>query len=333
MDKDKFKWTEELVLILQKRYRIDGPTKLAKWMGTTRMSVSLKAKRLGLVPPTNRRPSNWTPARIAELQQRYEKESAENMAREWNVAKQTIHVKARSLGLHTNAGVVAGGQKKAENCKTCDIHYFDKWTSNMAYILGFLFADGSITKRLGDVVVGLAISDREVVDHIKKELKSTRRLYIADGDRGRDGYNREDAVYLYLGSSVLVRRLMGLGMMPRKTYRDDPFPDVPDDMMPHFIRGYFDGDGTVFVREDGGCSVGFVGSPKFIIGLSKSLVRLSKMNPHRVFIEGDETKCGRVKWSAEQDVIAFHDFAYPQAFSFCLRRKKKVLVDWLAGRQ
>lgn len=330
------KWTNAAVEIIKNRYTTDGAVRLAKELGTTANAVTAKARRLGIDPTRKKPPKNfqWNETMLSILKNRYVEEGAEAIAAELNLCVSTVQHKAGELGLHTNAGHVRWGLKRASESKTVDIHYFDEWSPNMAYILGFLFADGCISKRLTDIRILIARKDEEILDFIKQELKSKQRIYRKEGGIDKRGSVIQPQSGLVISSTILVRAAMRLGLMPRKTYRDDPFPNVPDEMVSHFIRGYLDGDGCICPHQNGrswSCSISFTGSCKFINGLRNKLTKLAGMRTHPLqFREGKGTDWACVTWSALEDLYLFRNFAYPAGFSFCLKRKKKRLDEWLS---
>lgn len=330
-------WTKEKLEVLGHRYKADGPAKLAEVFGTSVVAVKLKASRLGLARKRNWSGFEWTEEMVTAFKERYVQEGAAKLSKEFGCHFSTLHKKAAELGLHTKAGRIDAGKIRSENRKTLNVHYFDQWTPNMAYVLGFLFADGSISKRQCDVVIGLAVKDENVLDFIKKETKSQRPIYRFAANRGKDKWKRQEASYLYLSSKILVQKAMELGLKPRKTYNDDPFPNVPDEMFPHFIRGYFDGDGTVFIALDKrwkseSCRIGFIGSPRFIMGIRDGLVRLAGMRHKSTHLEKEKTTVSRVLWSHPDDLRKFYSFVYPDGFGFCLERKRGKLLAWLESK-
>lgn len=264
----------------------------------------------------------WTDDTIAMLHARYIHEGAHLLAQELGVKPYVIQNKAGLLGLHTKVGYARVGAERAANNKSYDLTYFDIWTPNMAYILGFLFADGNISKNLGSVSVNLVASDRCVLDFIHSELKCVIPV------RTKSGYGRDKPqASIGIHSKIIARRLVKLGMKPRKTYNDDPFPEVPDSMMPHFIRGDFDGDGCA--RR----SVSFIGSHKFIVGIRDALVRLAGMTESSIHLcEGKTATTATVEWSQKRDVEKFRRFIYPSNDYFCLLRKRDKVDASLAMR-
>ena len=328
-----FRWTKDNERIVKERYVRDGPKKLAELLGTTPVSVVAKAKRLKVRPERETRPYEWTEEMLTAIKELYPTATRQELIDKIGLPYHAIQTKARKLGLRNVMRTVFSGRSKSLNNTSCDIRFFDTWTPDMAYVLGFLFADGSINKRQTDVVIGLAIKDKVILKFIREAMKSTRKFWYREGHTDENGHKHQKSVYLTVGSKIIVNRLMELGMMPRKTYRDDPFPNVPDDMLPHFVRGYFDGDGTYKGANSGWVVTGFIGSPQFIIGLRDSLVRVAGMPCNVVKLEGDETPYARVSWGAVEDLRKFRAFIYPDGYSFCLERKKKVIDDWISENE
>jgi hypothetical protein len=146
-----------------------------------------------------------------------------------------------------------------------EISFFSTWSEEMAYVLGLLFADGSIKKTRGvfrGVTILLKRNDEQVLHNIKALMNSERPVLIV-----RNGY----AVEFGISNTNLTNKLIELGMKSRKTY-DCDFPYIPQEYVSHFARGYFDGDGHVSIRVPTGrvretVSARVVGTRSFLTGL------------------------------------------------------------------
>lgn len=101
-----------------------------------------------------------------------------------------------------------------------------------AYLLGLLMADGSI--RGNQVRLKLQKKDVMLLEQIRTLLCLTRPL-------SQDGASQ----MLYFSSKQIGFALMNYGMRRNKTTRLSSLPPIPAEMMPHFVRGFFDGDGTI----------------------------------------------------------------------------------------
>jgi hypothetical protein len=115
-------------------------------------------------------------------------------------------------------------------------------TEEKAYWLGFLYADGSITDHRC-VSVHLAEKDE---NHLEKFSN-----FIYGCNRIRD-YLTEDGrriVYLHVYNKQLSSRLIELGCVPNKTFVLK-FPEwLEENLVSHFVRGYFDGDGSIGIYD------------------------------------------------------------------------------------
>ncbi len=119
--------------------------------------------------------------------------------------------------------------------------FFDEWSSEMAYVLGFIFAAGSIFKnKRGGEYLDLTSTDKEIITKIRKVLNSRHKIgiYRPKNSKHKPRYR------LQIGSKYLLRKLKELGVTPRKSLTMQ-FPSVPKTFLGDFVRGYFDGDGGV----------------------------------------------------------------------------------------
>ena len=128
-----------------------------------------------------------------------------------------------------------------------DEHYFDKIdTPNKAYILGFLYADGYNNDINHTIVLTLHEKDRDILEKIRKELKCEKPLYHISSINKNDGKPRE-LESLILASKHMSETIKKWGLVPNKTFTLS-FPEfLPDELISHFIRGYFDGDGCAWI--------------------------------------------------------------------------------------
>lgn len=113
----------------------------------------------------------------------------------------------------------------------------------MAYVLGFIFADGSLedSPYIRGKYLRATSTDQDRIEAIKNAMSSAHTVITEK----RDG-NRRTRYVLRIGSHTLYDDLMRLGVTPRKSH-SMKFPVLPRKYFPAFVRGYFDGDGCVFI--------------------------------------------------------------------------------------
>lgn len=117
-------------------------------------------------------------------------------------------------------------------------------TEEKAYWLGFLYADGYVDEEGNTVRINLARIDKRHLEKFQQALKTK----IPIKETIKHSNNKE---YLGCYLSVTCKRmaldLVKAGCYQRKslTLKFPNFDIVPEDLMRHFIRGYFDGDGCL----------------------------------------------------------------------------------------
>lgn len=118
--------------------------------------------------------------------------------------------------------------------------FFKVWSSDMAYILGFMYADGNIveTKR-GNHYIAIYTADRPLLHSMRKSMQSTHKIAKRSSTTGCN-------YRIQIGSNTWFTDLGKLGLFPNKTKRI-VLPKIPRKFFGDFVRGYFDGDGNVWV--------------------------------------------------------------------------------------
>lgn len=108
-------------------------------------------------------------------------------------------------------------------------------TEEKAYWLGFLYADGYVSK-YNQVEVALSLKDEEHLIKLKNFVNTNTNI-IKDNYRCR----------LLFCSKELVKDLERLGCTNNKslTLQFPTEKQVPQELLRHFIRGYVDGDGCL----------------------------------------------------------------------------------------
>jgi len=187
----------------------------------------------------------------------------------------------------------------------CSINekFFDSWTHESAYVFGLLITDGSMYIKYdlsGDVsqyVLSFKSIDRYLVECINTTMSSSYKVSCFKYNECKLGMYYQ----LSITNVYICKKLISLGMVQKKS-KVVKFPDfIPDEFMPDFVRGVFDGDGCISFSEKWFQFKTFIcsGSLDFIIGLNDYL--------YRIGIEG----VIRDKYD-----VYFVNFDYPSAHKF-----------------
>lgn len=136
---------------------------------------------------------------------------------------------------------------KSKNVRNLTNHnYFDIIDTEIkAYLLGFLLADGCISKGYGvnTIVIHNSIDEYDIIKTFKEEICPENKILF------RKNKSKKDTCSIKLSSSHMVDTLINkYKIKPNKTFDFDfifPFNEIDDKYIKHFIRGFFDGDGSI----------------------------------------------------------------------------------------
>jgi len=207
--------------------------------------------------------------------------------------------------------------------------FFKNWTHNMAYILGFFIADGCVTVSKGrennPYTFNITSVDLDHLEKIKNVLESEHK--ISKKQIGKKGYQ------IQVRNQVLCNDLINLGIRPRKTYNLGPI-EIPREYFSDFVRGFFDGDGSVYiynVNKTLQIKVGFVCvSLKFLKNFNIKLceaLRISKKSIHRLQSSNGHMPQYSICFYVD-DSKKLEKFMYGNNPNLHLDRKKDVFDRW-----
>lgn len=114
-------------------------------------------------------------------------------------------------------------------------------TEQKAYWLGFLYADGYVAEKAPWTVI-LASIDHAHVEELAKELEYTGTIKTTHG-KGYD--NKKPQARLVICRKKMCDDLNQLG----RNQETMTIPNIPKPLVRHFIRGYFDGDGSIYYAK------------------------------------------------------------------------------------
>ena|SRR3989338_3065769 len=198
----------------------------------------------------------------------------------------------------------------------------------MAYLLGYFAADGCMLRNnRGAHFIEFTSTDKELLETIRDLLSSSHKISRrASPSKSRPNWN--PCYRLQIGSKSIYQDLFKLGFTAAKS-NTIGFPDIPTKLLPHFIRGYFDGDGHVVVvrrldRPSKAIQSGFTsGSKKFLITLHTKLKECAKIRGGAVrYHQGY-----RLNFSAN-DSKRLYEFIYKDSQDVFLERKRLVFEKY-----
>ena len=137
------------------------------------------------------------------------------------------------------------GPGSTRKCHELDYTYFDVIdTEKKVYWIGFIMADGNIYHKKGTASyrfsMGLKTPDIGHLVKLRTALNSTHQIYTDNRPIPRLDFTNE----------YFCKTLIKHGIVPCKSYEELLPPKMPNELLKHFWRGYFDGDGSLYVTKN-----------------------------------------------------------------------------------
>ncbi|MBI5798323.1 MAG: hypothetical protein HZB10_00120 [Candidatus Yonathbacteria bacterium] len=215
--------------------------------------------------------------------------------------------------------------------RTINKDFFKKWSPEMAYVLGYIAADGAITiGKRGNHYLDIVSIDSALLHQVRRVLGSNHQISKRKRNSRWNVVNR-----LQIGNKKMVEDLIAIGIVPNKTKRL-VMPWVPQSYFGDFLRGYFDGDGNVsYVRFSRRDRNGGIGQHMRILFTSSSEVMLKKLQEELEEILGIVGKLRKDKnwyrlyYYRKNDIATLYQFMYGHQPTLYLQRKFVYFKDAL----
>lgn len=240
-DPNKKKWSieeEEQIKTLILEYTTQD---LAERFNISFDQMEYKLKEMGLLDARNYG-DIWMANEKDILKQHYEYAPKDYILallpnRKWNAIQQQAH---KFLDL----------QRKANDLTYCKYRLFDEWNEKVAYLLGFIMADGYIQLRdyggnSNTLQINVDVKDIDIIYKIAATLKY--RGNIQHKCRFREDRNQtEYNVGIQISNKWMIQQIHNKGVPLRNKSHTATFPkNVPISLIHHFLRGLIDGDGWI----------------------------------------------------------------------------------------
>ena len=203
-------------------------------------------------------------------------------------------------------------------------------TEAKAYFLGLLYADGCVVNKPRCSRVILATSkDRDILEELANQINYpvnkityfNKKVIIVNG---KTYFGNYDKFTLELNSKYMVNSLIKHGCVPRKSLILKFPTTVPDHLIHHFCRGYFDGDGCISVKRYPASfirRITILGTKQFLAGIVGWIKNSLKINPSRFYPRHE--KVFELQYCRKDDVYAIGRWFYSNANIFLKRKYNK----------
>ncbi len=200
---------------------------------------------------------------------------------------------------------------------------FYTWNPKIAYLAGVFASDGCLSNNGRHLNV--TSKDLEMLENIREILDL--KVKIMTKANGYGGFGN----YVQFGDVALYDFLMTAGITPAKSKTISKV-DVPDKFYGDFLRGVFDGDGTIYGYWDPRWRSSLMYYTGFISASKKFLEWLRITNQRLA-----DTSLGQMKLGTRADVLAYAKTDSRKLFNLMykdiqapgLSRKRTKFIDFI----
>ena len=188
----------------------------------------------------------------------------------------------------------------------------NEWKS---YWLGFLYADGCVrikdknNKKLNTLEIGLKASD---YNHLQKFLNSIQSNNVIKFRNIKFNNKIYQSCKVVICNEQICKDLIQLGCVPNKS-NILTFPSnkqVPQNLIRHFIRGYFDGDGSISININKRMTcLGFVGTADVLNNIQQIFIQNLDVSYHKIYRKSNQ-KAFILNYSKHSDIEKIYNFLY-----------------------
>ena len=207
-------------------------------------------------------------------------------------------------------------------------HFFQEINNEAsAYFLGLLISDGNVFKdstgRQASISITLDLKDEYMLKKFKEVLQTNTSIV----------YDGRGCGQIAVRSNIMAEDLAKYGVVPRKSY-STYLPQISKEMMPHLIRGIFDGDGSIIAKpnpnNDGHNrflhSISFCGTHQLMEDISNYI--LKNLGIKATVYDYKDKNLSELKIQSIHNIAKFGYWIYINSTIF-LNRKKDIFNDFL----
>lgn len=250
----------------------------------------------------------WTTSEIKLLKKHYSRERIQLKKLFPNRTYSSIYHKAHKLGLKRIVSPLK---------YSMDESFFDKWSKEMSYFLGWLYSDGNVSKEKRNFTLHINSKDMHILKIFKKRLKSNHPIKVY-----------KNAATLRIHSRIMCEKLNELGCVPKKSLIIK-FPYVPNKYLNHFIRGFFDGDGSIHFNKPNTIKISFITTKSFIETLQYLLKVNLDIKSQKISRQGKLYRCQYYGDNARKICV----WMYKDCNNLYLKRKKERFIGHIKKRK
>jgi DNA-binding transcriptional regulator WhiA len=192
------------------------------------------------------------------------------------------------------------------------------------YMIGLIWTDGCLSKQEGKSErLTIALKDKELIERLNEVVCPNRKIYI---NKPKKETHSPSYVIINMCEDVILY-LKDKGLEPRKS-RTLCYPEIEEEHFGDFLRGVFDGDGSIYKNTVNGHTYKHLSitsaSKDFARGLKKQLKSFG-LNP--TLIRDSRGHVEYVKINRKDEIEKMKELMYGKNPQFYIDRKKTIFYE------
>lgn len=306
------RWAKAEIEYLENNAQSETSQEIGKAIGRTSSAIRSFASKHNI---SLQKGSKWEESEDELLKEYAGEMKVNEIAKELGKNRNAVLYRASKLGISLKSSGGRFNRKYSVNHS-----YFSQIDSKTkAYWLGVMWADGSVYKQK---------VPRGVSHAIKLEVQFGDKSWIEDfaqdinADYPIKKTHKNQAVRLRMFSKQLFKNLVEHGVIPRKSY-SHVTPNIKAEFIPHFIRGVFDGDGSIYQLTRGSLGVNITNTKETCTWTKKNVDRILEIETNVRQKAGDSIA---FRWSLrrQEKIPKFIKWIYNDSNRFLKRKYDKA---------
>jgi len=209
-------------------------------------------------------------------------------------------------------------------------NFFDNpetWTPKQAYWFGWMYTDGHNDIKRNNFYLRLQEKDIKIIQKFKDDLEYTGTLTIEKRKpmsiMGGPIKQYQNRALIRPTNKKISQQLALLGIIPNKAANSEFPAFLRDDLIPHFLRGAFEGNGTFSFPETWNkFECNFIANPSFLETLDKHIQKVIPITRRAKLILGNG--CRAFRMAGNDNAILLLNYLYRDNAGYFLERKFEV---------
>lgn len=210
----------------------------------------------------------------------------------------------------------------------CDDNYFSIIDSHeKSYWLGFLTADGSVSKKDNEISIGLSYRDIDHVEKFKSAIQSNSKIYIYDSIV--NGKSHKCCKFCFYSPSM-KKDLAIHNVVPNKSKTLKISTKIPKQFVNSYLLGIIDGDGSFFIDKENQTHFSLIGSKSEIKSIQSILIKNCNLNKSKIQQEKRSKQMWYLNYGGNAVISKLVNYLYKNSPIY-LKRKHDIISGLLGS--